>query len=393
MTNTFRVLRCGSRGFTALMLAGWMLAGCAAFGTGTAQAAISGTVVDEHGQPLDGLEVALFDGKEFSFGAALAHSRTQADGSFTLDARLGQGAVLGITGAQGTGRVVLPASGDVPPIEYPVRKKIVLLHDNDQHFDFNEREVFMAAVQETRERYPDVFLFNAGDIFVRHPHRWVDEDGNLRDEVWYSERAMRIVAIMNQVGYDAMVLGNHEMDVIGTYTGAALSAARFPLLAANYEGRAEQLPPLQPYAVFTTHTGRTVGVLGIATGTVPAGLQRLDRGDTVEKYSYLRDEHDVLVALTHIGMRNDRVLASEYPVFDVIIGGHSHTLLEEGEMVGPVLIAQAGGGGHVTSRQRPKYLGKVVLVLENGRIVDKTARVTVFTPAPEEELSSMERTR
>lgn len=360
---------------------------CFAIGTGLfaaeGQAAVSGTVVGPEGQPLEGLEVALFAGTDIRHEAAVAGARTDAEGAFRLEAEPDENAVLQISGEQGAGRVRLQPDADEPlRIAYPVRKQVVLLHDNDLHFDFNQREEFTAAVQEVRERYDDVYLFNAGDTFVRHAHRWIDEDGNLRDIVWYAERAMRMIALKNEIGYDAMVMGNHEMDTRGPYTGAALGAAQFPVLAADYEGETDLLPPLPPYAIFTTSTGRTLAVLGLATGRTPEGMRRINRNEAVEKYLHLREEHDIFIALTHIGLRSDRALAERFPAFDVIIGGHSHSLLPEGERVGDVLVVQARGSGHVTSRNRPKYLGKAVLTLENGRIVDKKASVMTFDPPP-----------
>lgn len=347
----------------------------------TANAAIIGTVVCHDGNPLEGLEVALFEDYDFGLAAAVDVAHTDAIGAFVLEAEPGETAVLQISGEGGAGRVRLrPESEEPLRIAYPVRKKIALLHDNDMHFDFNQRDEFKAAVQEARERYDAAFLLNAGDIFVRHPHRWIDEDGNKRDVVWYAERAMRIIAIMNEIGYDAMVAGNHEMDFVGPYTGAALGAARFPVLAANFRITTDKLPAMPPFAILRTDTGRTVAVLGIATGSPQAGVQRLNPNETVMVHLRLRNEHDVFIALTHIGINGDRRLAERFPAFDVIIGGHSHTLLEEGARVGQVLIAQAGGSGHTTSRQRPKYLGKVLLTMENGAIVEKQASVKVFRP-------------
>ena len=65
------------------------------------------------------------------------------------------------------------------------------------------------------------------------------------------------------------------------------------------------------------------------------------------------------------------------PAFEVIIGGHSHNLLEEAERVGQVLVAQAGSspGGHPVDSTLPKYLGVVRIALENGRVVEKSGYV------------------
>ena len=59
----------------------------------------------------------------------------------------------------------------------------------------------------------------------------------------------------------------------------------------------------------------------------------------------LRSECDLLVCLSHIGLARDRELASRRPEIDLIIGGHTHALLETGEQVGRTTIVQAGWWG------------------------------------------------
>ena len=80
-------------------------------------------------------------------------------------------------------------------------------------------------------------------------------------------------------------------------------------------------------------------------------------------------------------------MANRFPEFDVIIGGDSHTLLQEGEMVNSVLVTQAGGNEKALSLEYPKYLGEIILTLENGRIVNKEAHVFQFNTPHNEPLT------
>ncbi|MDY0170214.1 MAG: PQQ-binding-like beta-propeller repeat protein [Thermoguttaceae bacterium] len=257
----------------------------------------------------------------------------------------------------------------------PVRTTIVLLHDNDMHFNFNHREAFAAKVGEVRSRCENVFLLNAGDVFIRDPDRWNDP----RPE-YYSEQSQAMIAAMNSFRYDAMTLGNHELAYIDDLTRAALDQARFPLLAANIEVTTEHLPQPKPFVVLEASDGVTVAVLGLAVASPKEGVRRLDPLGVAREYEHLREKHNVLVGLTHLGFSTDSRLAEAMDVFDVIIGGHSHTLLEEAVLVNGVLIAQAGGTPSTTPAHpdRPKYLGEIVLVLEDGKVVEKRGHVHTF---------------
>lgn len=90
-----------------------------------------------------------------------------------------------------------------------------------------------------------------------------------------------------------------------------------------------------------------MGVLGLTESppaTNPAGLVGLEFDgytETALNYEHLRDEVDVFIALTHIGIAADRRLAEEVEFFDLIIAGHSHTSLNEPEVVNGTPIAQA----------------------------------------------------
>ena len=128
-------------------------------------------------------------------------------------------------------------------IDYPVVEQIVLLHDNDQHFDFNMVEEFTRRVAAYRAEFDNVFLLNAGDVLVRRPERW-QKDGQIfhGDKQWYRQQALSIIQTMNDIGYDVMTLGNHELAYVDGYTREALELARFPLLATNVKITTDALP-------------------------------------------------------------------------------------------------------------------------------------------------------
>jgi hypothetical protein len=287
--------------------------------------------------------------------------------------------IVEIEGIQGKGRIFISSEklSDTIKIAYPVIETIIFLHTNDHHFDINLWKEFSARVNEIREIHQDVFLLEAGDIFVRHRFRWT-VNGMPSEEplLWYRNRTKQMIALRNELGYDVMTPGNHELDYIRNYTRRALERAAFPLIAANIHVSTRRLPRFEDYIHLQTNTGRTISVLGLSVHNArKRGVVQKDIFETADAYMFLRDEADVFLALTHIGLNNDRKLAGMFPQLDLIIGGHSHSLLEEAIMVNNVLIAQAGGNPHVVSDDHPVYLGKVTVILENGKVVSKKGKV------------------
>ncbi|MBW6479679.1 MAG: metallophosphoesterase [Bacteroidales bacterium] len=289
--------------------------------------------------------------------------------------------VLEVRGEKGAGRVFVDPEKltDTLFISYPVTEKIVFLHTNDHHFDINLPDQLAEKIAEIRQSYNDVFLFEAGDIFVRHRHRWIDNGVLMEDPVWYAQRAKQMVALMNQLEYTVMTPGNHEFDYVETFTLEALSEADFPIIAANIDVVTDLFPAVKPFVQFSTSTGRSIHVLGLAAiSSEGKGIVQNDIFDTAREYMFLRENADVFMALTHIGLQNDARLAAEFQELDFIIGGHSHHYIEEAVFVGDVMIAQAGGNRHEVSENHPVYLGKVTVILENGILTEKSGYIIVI---------------
>jgi 2',3'-cyclic-nucleotide 2'-phosphodiesterase (5'-nucleotidase family) len=346
-----------------------------------AEQPLAGVVADAQGHGVAQVTLTVFEAKPAGRPREpLVTTSSDDSGRFSVTVPPDKPLWIELQGSLGRGRVRVSADRDGQPIElsYPVRTSVVLLHDNDMHFNFNHREAFAAKVAEVRCQYENVYLFNAGDIFIRDPARWNDP----RPE-YYAAQSVAIIDAMNDLKYDAMTLGNHEFDYIDEWTIAALRRARFPLLAANVQVTTERLPQPKPYHLFETANGLTIAVLGLSMAYAREGVRSLDPVATAREYLHLRKQHPVLVGLTHLGFRTDNRLAETLGAFDVILGGHSHTLVDPAVHVNGVLIAQAAGTASDTPvhPDRPKYLGQVVLVLENERVVEKRGQVFTFSAA------------
>ncbi|ADC49249.1 SLH domain-containing esterase [Alkalihalophilus pseudofirmus OF4] len=212
-----------------------------------------------------------------------------------------------------------------------------IVHTNDMHAKIANFGKISAYIDEKRAESSNFLYLDAGDIFSGNPV--VDlQDGE------------PIVALLNEMGLDAMAIGNHEFDYGQEAFQERVEQSNFPWLSANTEVVDETIAIEQPepYAIFELE-GVTVGVLGLTQtppATAPAGIVGLDFHDPVAtalEYEHLADDVDVFIALTHIGFNEDQRLAEEVDFFDVIIGGHSHTTLEEPVVVNGTSIAQTGG--------------------------------------------------
>jgi hypothetical protein len=151
-------------------------------------------------------------------------------------------------------------------------------------------------------------------------------------------------------------------------TGRSLRLAAFPLLGANIDIGGADLPAPRPYVTLRTKDGVSVAVIGLSVVNFRHRQVRArDPQKTFASYAHLRRDHDVVVALTHLGVWKQIELARAFPEIDVVIGGHTHTLLPSGTRAGTALVAQTGGHSHAADDRRPMQLGEVVLVLQDRK--------------------------
>lgn len=197
-----------------------------------------------------------------------------------------------------------------------------------------------------------------------------------------------VIAAMNAIGYDAMVVGNHEPDFGPEALAQRIREARFPVLAANLVGHEDGRPFTAP-CLRRTVNGVRVAILGLAYPNTAlttaaknvAGLEFRDAIETARAWvPRLRREAELVVVLSHFGLSADRRLAEAVPGIDVIVGGHSHNRMGKAARVGGTLIVQAGAHG--------SDLGRLDLAIANGRVTGHRRRLILidnarFRPDPE----------
>ncbi len=247
--------------------------------------------------------------------------------------------------------------------------KLTILHTNDMHghlegmarLSNRARRLRGAARAAGRE----VFLWDAGDALDR------------RNRLCSLSKGAAAARLLNAMGYDLMTMGN---DILLTYGPQAMkevvSRLTFPVLAANCrDGEAPLVAGLREAVLLELPGGPRLGVLGVTApwGGLyePFGLHFPDTHATVARVSRrLRAEGaEFIVVLSHLGQNEDVALAHSVPGIDLIVGAHSHDLLEHGREEGGTLIVQAG--------QYAQALGVVELDLdgESGAVLARTARV------------------
>lgn len=252
-------------------------------------------------------------------------------------------------------------------------KTVAILHTNDEHGVIENFGKIAWQREQLEEEYDDVFLVSGGDAFSGNPivDEYVIDDENLRGKP--------MIETMGAAGYDAMVIGNHEFDYGQERLQDSIDSAYFPMILANMEvdpDEADMAQP-QPYAMLETSFGADLTFLGLVQvsgdypSTLPAnlyGLNFLDPIETALEFTHLEDTSDAFIGLTHMGHSWEQELAEEMSELDLIIGGHSHTVVEEPVFVNDTLVTQAGSD--------TEYLGKVMVTFnEDNEIVEKDSKL------------------
>ncbi len=244
--------------------------------------------------------------------------------------------------------------------------KLSILHSNDVHsridpfpMDGGKYQGLggaskrAALIQKIRREEENVLLFDCGDILQGTPY-FNFYEGSLEFE------------LMNKMGYDAATIGNHDFDAGIEKLAEHVKGSSFSMLNTNYKIANSPLDGLvKPYKVFQKGEIK-IGVFGIGIkldGLVPAALygevQYMDPLKNANKTAAILKKDlkcDLVVCLSHLGYEyesnkiSDRVVAAQSENIDLILGGHTHTFLDEPEVVlnskdEEVLINQVGWAG------------------------------------------------
>lgn len=212
------------------------------------------------------------------------------------------------------------------------------------------------ALDEVRAREKNVLTLHAGDAV----------QGTLYFNLFNGEPEFEF---LNLLGFDAMAVGNHEFDRGPALLGRLAGQARFPLLSANIDasGEAALAGRIRPYTLRSVE-GQLVALLGSTTPATPlmtSGVGQARFAEPGPVLAALVRELKALgvnkiILLSHNGYEADLELARTVPGLDVIVGGHSHTLL--GDAAGLARLGLRPAGPYPTVVQGPE--GAPVLVAQ-----------------------------
>lgn len=243
-----------------------------------------------------------------------------------------------------------------------------MLHTNDVHSRFSSMPRIATCLRTHRtqweQRKEHVLTLDIGDHLDRM---------SMITEASFGKAN---VEIMNQSGYQYATIGNNEgITLTKPRLGELYKDAAFTVIAGNLlDGVDGKVPKWAvPYAIHRWSDLR-VALLAM-TIPYPHSYQSLGweaRGVLpllAEQIAALRSQADIVVLMSHLGYQEDCRLAEQLDGLDVILGAHTHHLLENGVRIGNTLIAQTGRFG--------QYVGHVRLVWDRtaGQITEATAEV------------------
>ncbi len=234
-------------------------------------------------------------------------------------------------------------------------KQITLLHSNDMHGDFLAEKIddklsggvsmLSGYLTKCRNEDPNVVYAIAGDMF--------------RGSVIDSEfKGLSTIQIINLLAPDIVTLGNHETDYGVSHLLFLEKLANFPIINANLYIKGNDTRLFEPHYIMEID-GVRILFIGILTEDVISqtkgesligsfiGIEDAAKevGKICNAYNGL--DIDLTVLLTHIGFEEDKKLATILDPslgIDIIVGGHSHTFIDEPAVVNDILIVQAGTG-------------------------------------------------
>lgn len=262
--------------------------------------------------------------------------------------------------------------------------KLTILHMNDIHTHYLPHDgtqstgpvgglkrastVVKEEMEKCRAAGRTPLLLMAGDLLTGTP---------------YGEEYKGVlgVKLMNRMGFKAMVVGNHEFDRGPRHLMEELRPImNFKLLSANITDESGAYPFARSFEESFPQAEAKMVIFGLTltdtpeeTGKKTKGLEFHDSLRTAKEFLQDYRHEDLVIALTHIGLEQDRKLARKCPKIDVIVGGHSHSVLKKPQRPvyrGPIIV-QAGSYS--------RWVGRLDLDVKDGRVIRSQGRLIQLT--------------
>jgi 5'-nucleotidase len=245
---------------------------------------------------------------------------------------------------------------------------IHIYHTNDLHSHFSRWPRIHRLLTDRRrwheEAGEDAFFFDIGD----HVDRW--------HPLTEATGGKSNTGLLNAAGCTAAVIGNNEgITLPFDALDSLYEEAAFDVLTANLFYKDGRRPGwTQPYAIYETDSGLKLAAVGVTANYGHfyelLGWKLTDPFEELRSLlPEVREQADIIIILSHLGIHEDERLAAEFPEVDVVLGGHTHHILHEGKMADGCMLAAAGKHGF--------FAGHVMLEIdtETKTVVGKKAQL------------------
>lgn len=233
-------------------------------------------------------------------------------------------------------------------------------------------------IRQIRNEVDNVLLLDAGDMFQGTPYF----------NFFKGEPEMKVMSMLK---YDAATLGNHDFDNGIDGLVKQLAHADFPIVNCNYDFAGTALENLIPPYTIIKKGKLKIGILGVGInpkGLIPDKLcegiiynDPIERANEVAYFLKINKKCDYVICLSHLGFEyqdnkiSDKIFAAETENIGMILGGHTHTFLEQPVMVKnrnkqEVIINQVGWAGI--------NLGRINIYFDNKKHYDYVSKNTVI---------------
>lgn len=279
---------------------------------------------------------------------------------------------------------------------------LTIMHTNDTHAAHLPQSngnggvaIQAAVVKQIRAEAANSLLLDAGDRFT----------GTLFHTTYLGQDQIQI---MNALGYDAMTLGNHEFDNGDDILAQFVGGIEFPIVAANLDVSASPVLAglVQPYTILDVN-GQQIGIIGLVTADTVNIASPGDELVFSDDYAGVANASaaeltaqgvNKIILLTHTGINVDQAFVGSLENIDVVIGGHSHTLLSN------LYVTQSGEYPlsftspseqpilYVTAGQYNQYMGRLDVEFDAaGVITDSDGDVILLSQyiAPDADMTAI----
>ena len=253
--------------------------------------------------------------------------------------------------------------------------KLVILHTNDTHSQVEPSEKSslatsdmggyarrMGVIEKIRSEEKNVLLLDAGDYWQGTPY-FNFFNGRIE------------IDALNRMKYDATTLGNHEFDNGTDTLAAVIQNLNNPLISSNYDVTNSVIRDFVKPWIVIKKAGLKIGVMALNVNPESLILESnirdvnyidpVAKAQEISEYLKNKEKCDLIICLSHLGSDKDSKSVNDFEIarktkfIDVIIGGHSHTMLENTKTQNAagreVIIAQMAKSGF--------YLGRIDLQL------------------------------